>query len=104
MSEIREILKNLDGIDQTQSQIVHLVNGNTNMGSSVEGCFGSSSINVQILAYTTATNILNFYQIQDKLMLSVFKIVTSSGAQFAFPSRSIYTEMLTEPSNSPALN
>lgn len=99
MSSIRDVLKNLEGIDQNQSQIVNLVNGTTDMGSTIEGCFGSSSINIQISAYTKATNIVSFYQIQDELMLTVFKIVTSCGAQFAFPSRSVYTETLTESAN-----
>lgn len=43
LATIRDYLKNNDAVDHKMITLVNLVNGSTNMGSSIEGCFGASS-------------------------------------------------------------
>ena len=89
VADIRAYLAGHEGIDHTRTTIVSLVNGSTRMGSSIEGCYGSSSINMQIYAYTRITNWAGFQELQDEIMLRVGQIILDNGAQIAFPTTTI---------------
>lgn len=92
IKDIKKMLSEHPEIDQRMIQLVNLVNGSTNMGSSIEGCFGSSSINIQIYTFTKTTNWVKFQAVQDDVMLQIGEIIINNGAEFAFPSRSLFVE------------
>ncbi len=90
IKDIKEMLKSNPHIDQKMITLVNLVNGSTNMGSSIEGCFGNSSINFQVYTFTKVTNWVRFQGIQDEVMFEIGKIIEKHGAEIAFPCRTIY--------------
>ena len=89
MRDIRAYLQGNDEIDQNRVTLVNLVNGNTMMGSTTEGCFGSSSINLQIYTFTKVTNWVRFQAIQDEVMLRIGNIILEHGAEMAFPTTTV---------------
>lgn len=89
MVQIRQYLSEHPGIDQGRVTLVNLVNGSTNMGSSVEGCYGSSSINIQIYTFTKVTNWVQFQNVQDEIMLRIGRIILENGAEIAFPATTL---------------
>ena len=91
MADIRTYLSENPEIDPERVTLVNLVDGNTSMGSSVEGCFGSSSINFQVYTFTKVTNWVRFQEIQDEVMLRIGQIILDHGAEIAFPTTTIDT-------------
>lgn len=89
IADIHAYIAAHNGIDHSRTTIVSLVDGSTMMGSSIEGCYGSSSINLQIYAYTKITNWIGFQKLQDEIMLRVGQIILDNGAQIAFPTTTI---------------
>ena len=89
MSDIRTYLGEHPQIDQNRTTLVNLVNGSTNMGSTIEGCFGSSSINFQVYTFTKITNWVRFQNVQDEIMLRIGQIVLDNGAEIAFPTTTL---------------
>lgn len=89
MSDIRTYLQENEKIDQNRVTLVNLVNGNTTMGTTIEGCFGSSSINLQVYTFTKVTNWVKFQAIQDEVMLRIGNIVLDHGAEMAFPTTTV---------------
>ncbi|MFZ9035344.1 MAG: mechanosensitive ion channel family protein [Francisellaceae bacterium] len=89
LSDIRKMLKEHTAIDQKSTTLVCIVNGSTNMGSSVEGVFGSYSINFMIYTFTKTTNWARFQAIQDEVMFKIGRIIREHGAQIAFPTTTL---------------
>jgi MscS family membrane protein len=54
--------------------------------------FGASSIDVQILCYTTPVGFTEFATIKQNLIYEIMRIVRECGSDFAFPSTSLYVE------------
>ena len=52
--------------------------------------FGSSSLDVEILAYVLATDYSVFLAIQEDLLLRIMDIIEASGTSVAFPSQTTY--------------
>jgi MscS family membrane protein len=52
--------------------------------------FGSSSLDVEILAYVLATDYAVFLGIQEDLLLRIMDIIEASGTSVAFPSQTTY--------------
>ena len=52
--------------------------------------FGSSSLNVEILAHVLATDYAVFLAIQEDLLLQIIDIIEASGTSVAFPSQTTY--------------
>jgi MscS family membrane protein len=52
--------------------------------------FGTSSLNVEILAYVLATDYAVFLAIQEDLLLQIMDIIEASGTSVAFPSQTTY--------------
>lgn len=84
MKAIRAYLAAHEAIDHDKLTLVNLVNGSTDMGSSVEGCFGASSINFMVYTFTKTTNWVRFQNIQDEVMLRIAGIIEEHGAEIAF--------------------
>ncbi|TNF67764.1 MAG: mechanosensitive ion channel family protein [Gammaproteobacteria bacterium] len=89
MNAVRAMLKEAPEIDQTCTTLVNLINGNTNTGSSIEGCYGSSSINFMVYTFTKTTNWVRFQNIQDKVMLKIGQIIESHDAEIAFSTTTL---------------
>lgn len=51
--------------------------------------FAASSINFTVTIYSSVTDKLPFYQLQDAILLKTTEIVTKHGAEFAFPTMTI---------------
>ena len=56
--------------------------------------YGDSSLNILIDAHTESTDYANFNRIKEDVLFAVHRIVTGHGADFAFPSRSVYVESM----------
>ncbi len=52
--------------------------------------FGPSSLDVEVLAYVTSTDFAEFTGIREEIYLNLGSIVAEAGAQFAFPSQTVY--------------
>ena len=52
--------------------------------------FGSSSLDVEVLAYVLATDYAVFLAIQEDLLLRIIDIIEASGTSVAFPSQTTY--------------
>ena len=89
IGSMREYLKGHPRISDKKITLVNVVNGKTNMGSSVEGVFGSYSINIMIYTFTNQTAWVEFQNIQDEVMLGLGKIIENHGAEIAFPTQTI---------------
>jgi MscS family membrane protein len=59
--------------------------------------FGDWSIKVEVYAYVAATQVPAFLVIQQELSLAIIDIVRRSGADFAFPSQTLYVTRDTLP-------
>jgi MscS family membrane protein len=86
---MKEYLKQHPRISKEKTTLVNVVNGKTNMGSSIEGMYGSYSINIMIYTFTNQTAWVEFQNIQDDVMFGLGKIIEEHGAQIAFPTQTI---------------
>jgi len=80
--EIKAMLKNHEGISQSDSLMVNF------------DSFGDSSLNIFIYTFTKTANWANYLTIRENIHLQIMKIVDKNGSSFAFPSQSIYVEQL----------
>jgi small-conductance mechanosensitive channel len=85
LKEIKKMLSSHQDIDQTQTTLVNLVDGNTD-----GGCYGDYSINFMVYTYTKTTNWVEFQNIQDEIMLKIGEIIESIGAEIAFPTSTLF--------------
>lgn len=90
LKDIKSYLANHDGIDQESTTLVNLVNGSTNMGSNIEGCYGSSSINFMIYTFTKTVNWVRFQNLQDEVMLNVARIIQENNAEIAYTTSTLH--------------
>ncbi len=58
--------------------------------------FGSSSIDIMLYCFTNTTDWLEWLAVKERLLLQIKRIVEEAGADFAFPSRSLYIEAVGE--------
>ena len=103
LKSIKEMLLSHPAIDQNCAILVNLVDGSTDMGSSVEGCFGSYSINFMIYAYTKTTHWIKFRKDQDEIMLKIGSIIIDHGAEITFPSSNVALSMVDPDKDLPAI-
>lgn len=78
VADIRTLLENHPDIDQTQALIVNF------------DTYGDSALNLSIVAYSHITAKPAFLALKQALLLAVGEIVARHGADFAFPSLSLY--------------
>ncbi len=82
MEELKEMLKNHEGISQNDSLMVNF------------DTFGDSSLNIFIYTFTKTANWEKYLDIRENVNLEIMKIVENNGSSFAFPSQSIYVEQM----------
>ncbi len=82
LKDIREMLKTHPGIDNDQLQMVYFTD------------FGDSSLNIFIYCFTNTANWEKYLSIREDVNIKIMEIVEKHGAEFAFPSRSIYIEKM----------
>ncbi|EGT3571562.1 mechanosensitive ion channel family protein [Citrobacter amalonaticus] len=75
---IRQMLQNHSDIDQQQTLLVYF-NG-----------FGDSSLNIMVYCFTRTTVWEEWLAVQQQVYLNIIDIVQSHGADFAFPSQTLY--------------
>jgi MscS family membrane protein len=51
--------------------------------------FGSSSLEVEVFAYISASDFNEFLEIQERLLLRIMNCIESTGVQMAFPFQAI---------------
>jgi len=92
LQKIRDMLSEHPEIDHDQLTLVNVIDGITDMGSTSEGMYGSSSINFMVYTFTKTTNWAAFQNIQDDVMLKIGKIIREKGGDIAFTSYSLFLE------------
>ena len=78
VNAIRQMLQTHAGIDQQQTLLVYF-NG-----------FGDSSLNIMVYFFTRTTVWEEWLAVQQQVYLNIIDIVQSHGADFAFPSQTLY--------------
>lgn len=80
VNDIRSMLESDVKIDQTQTMLVYFNN------------FGESSLDIMVYCFTKTTKWAEWLAYQQEVYLSIIEIVHKHGADFAFPSRTIYMD------------
>ncbi|WP_058911256.1 mechanosensitive ion channel family protein [Entomohabitans teleogrylli] len=78
--DIRNMLKTSENIDQNRTLLVYF-NG-----------FGDSSLNIMVYCFTRTTLWAEWLEIQQGIFLKMIEIVHGHGADFAFPSQTLYMQ------------
>ncbi|HDL6873126.1 TPA: mechanosensitive ion channel family protein [Yersinia enterocolitica] len=90
VEEMHQFLANNDDIDHQQTLLVYF-NG-----------FGESSLNIMVYCFTKTRVWAEWLAVQQTCYLKFIDIVHQHGADFAFPSRTLYVEDNTESPVTPA--
>ncbi|AJI84858.1 putative inner membrane protein [Yersinia enterocolitica] len=90
VDEMHKFLANNDDIDHQQTLLVYF-NG-----------FGESSLNIMVYCFTKTRVWAEWLAVQQTCYLKFIDIVHQHGADFAFPSRTLYVEDSTESPFTPA--
>ena len=77
LAEIRQLLYKHSKVDSTDARVRFVG-------------FGSSSLDLEVLAYILATDYAVFLGIQEDLLLRIMDIIEASGTSVAFPSQTTY--------------
>lgn len=80
VADIRQMLTQHPDIDQTQTTLVYF------------NAFADSSLNVMVYCFTKTTKWAEWLGIQQDVYLKIIDIVQKHGADFAFPSQTVYVE------------
>lgn len=80
VNDIRSMLESNVNIDQTQTMLVYF------------NSFADSSLNIMVYCFTKTTKWAEWLEHQQGVYLAIIEIVHKHGADFAFPSRTIYME------------
>lgn len=83
VAAIRDLLEKKPEIDQTQSLLIYF-----------DG-FGASSLTIMVYCFTKTTRWAEWLAIQQDVFMAIVDIVHAHGADFAFPSRTLYFENKT---------
>jgi MscS family membrane protein len=77
VNDVKEMLKNHEDIDATQTLIVNFTG------------YGASSLDFFFYTFTKTTNWIRFHEVKEDVMLKVVDIVHKNGADFAFPTTTL---------------
>ena len=80
VADIKAMLNGHDAIDSSQTLIVNF-NG-----------YGESSLDFFVYAFTRTTDWVEFHGVKQDVLLKITAIVHGHGADFAFPSRTVYMQ------------
>lgn len=78
--DIRTMLKNEDAIDHQQTMLINF------------DSFGDSSLNILVYCFTKTTGWAEWLEAQQDVYLKIIDIVHQNGADFAYPSQTLYVE------------
>ncbi len=84
LKNIRNMLKSHPGIDKNATMLVNFDE------------FQDSSLSIFIYCFTNTANWQKYLEIKEDVNLKIMDIVESVGAEFAFPSQSIYVEKIVK--------
>jgi len=82
ISDIREMLRNHEGISQESTMLVNFTT------------FNDSSLDILIYTFANTSSWRKYMNIKEDVNIKIMKIVEKNGSSFAFPSQSIYVESL----------
>jgi MscS family membrane protein len=83
-AQLRSILADLDGLLRDTPEVVQ-------DGARVRFVrFAAYSLDLEFFAYVLATDIADFLEKQEALMLEIMTVVERNGSSFAFPSQTLY--------------
>ncbi|HHB95223.1 MAG TPA: mechanosensitive ion channel family protein [Campylobacterales bacterium] len=84
ITDIRDMLKNHEGISQTSTMLVNFTT------------FNDSSLDILVYTFTNTANWANYMNIKEDVNIKIMKIVEDNGSSFAFPSQSVYIESMPQ--------
>lgn len=84
MEKVRVMLRNHPEIDQEQTMIVNF------------NAFGASSLDFFIYTFTKTTDWVYFHEVKQDILLKVMEIIHDSGADCAFPTRTLHLDSMPE--------
>ena len=80
IEEVREMLRSHPAIDVTPTLMVNLVT------------YPEFSVNFFVYTFTKTTEWTEFHEIKEEILLLISNIVYKHGADFAFPTQTLYSE------------
>ena len=80
MDEVREVLRNHPAIDVTRTLMVNL------------DTYTEFSVNFFVYTFTKTTEWTEFHEIKEEILLLISDLVHKHGADFAFPTQTLYLE------------
>jgi MscS family membrane protein len=80
LDDLRKLLKEDDGIDQAEQQIVRF------------NAFGSSSLDILVVYFATTNEFAAALEVRERLNLKMMRAVLARGLSFAFPTQTLYLE------------
>lgn len=80
VDDIRQMLSQHPDIDQNQTTLVYF------------NAFADSSLNIMVYCFTKTTKWAEWLEVQQNVYLKIIDIVQQHGADFAFPSQTVYLE------------
>ena len=90
IDELKKICDEISVFIKNEKEGFAINSGQESFAKAVE--FGASSIDVEILCYSTPRDYTHYSEVKQKLIHKVMEIVRNNGSDFAFPSRSVYVE------------
>jgi MscS family membrane protein len=80
LEDIRRILKEDEGIDQSEMQVVRFQ------------AFGAYSLDVLVIYYAKTSTFIEALEVKERLNLKMMRAVLARGLSFAFPTQTLYLE------------
>ena len=90
VKDIRQMLHDNPEIDITQDLLVYF------------NAFADSSLNVMVYCFTKTTKWAQWLQVQQDVYLQIIEIVQKHGADFAYPSQTVYLQKTAQPEGAAA--
>ncbi|HUG10763.1 MAG TPA: mechanosensitive ion channel family protein [Opitutaceae bacterium] len=80
LEDLRKLLKEDEGIDQSEQQIVRF------------NAFGSSSLDIFVVYYAKTNEFAAALEVRERINLKMMRAVLARGLSFAFPTQTLYLE------------
>ncbi len=84
ISEVRDMLRDHEGIDTSRTLIVNF------------NAFGASSLDFFVYTFTKTTDWVEFHRVKEDVLLKIYDIVYRNGADVAFPTTTLQLETVPE--------
>ncbi|MCV6615003.1 MAG: mechanosensitive ion channel family protein [Cellvibrionaceae bacterium] len=86
---VKEMLKNHEEIDQTQTLMVNF------------NAFAPSSLDFFIYTFTKTVNWAHYHEVKQDVLLKILDIIAAHGAECAFPTSTVHLQQLPSPEGEP---